>query len=88
MAENNEQPIGKISHYFGKIGVGVIELTTGDLKVGDRVRIQGHNNDFEQNIDSMQVDHQAVTAAKKGDSIGVELEQPVKENDMVYKIIA
>jgi len=77
--------IGKATHYFTKIGVGVIELTKA-LKVGDKIRIKGATTDFEQNIDSMQIEHNNVEKAKKGESIGLKVAEPVRENDKVYKI--
>lgn len=75
--------IGKITHYFNKIGVGVLEL--GDkLKVGDTIVIAAHQGDFEQVVDSMQVEHEQVSEAKKGDAVGLKVAQPVKEGDLVY----
>jgi putative protease len=82
MAE--EKLIGKITHYFGNISVGIIELTDR-LKVGDKIHIKGHATDFEQTIDSMQVEHQDVQEAKSGDAIGVKVTQKIKEGDSVYK---
>ena len=57
--------IGKITHYFGNIGVAVIELSD-KLKVGDTVRIVGGEVDFEQEIGSMEVEHQKVKEGKVG----------------------
>ena len=81
MAE--EKPVGKISHYYDKIGVGIIELA-GALKVGDTVQIKGKDTDFEQAVDSMQIEHEPVEKAKKGDVIGIKMNQKVKEGDEVY----
>lgn len=75
--------IGKITHFFNKIGVGVIELQ-GELKVGDTIVITGHGKEFEQNVDSMQVEHEQVNEAKSGDAVGLKVDQPVKEGDLVY----
>jgi len=92
MAEQtkDEQPkipkgkeIGKITHYFGKIGVGVLELTDA-LKVGDTIVISGHNKEFEQPVESMQVEHEEVTEAKPGDAVGLKVSEAVKEGDTVY----
>ena len=41
---SSEKKIGKITHYFSKAGVGVLELTEGDLKIGDIIKIQGPKN--------------------------------------------
>jgi putative protease len=88
----NEEPlpeegklIGKITHYFGNIGVAVIELA-GGLKVGDTIRIVGGETDFSQTVDSMEIEHQKVQEAKKGDSIGLKVEQKVREDYKVYKV--
>jgi len=77
--------VGKVTHYFTKIGVGVIELA-GAIKVKDKIRIKGATTDFEQNIDSMQIEHNNVEKAKKGESIGLKVAESVRENDKVYKI--
>ncbi|MCX6741241.1 MAG: hypothetical protein NTY61_02475 [Candidatus Parcubacteria bacterium] len=85
MAE--EKQIGKITHYFGKISVAVIEL--GDiLKVGDTIHIVGGDRDFTQPVDSMQVEHQNIPEAKAGDAVGMKIAQLVKPGDDVYKIEA
>jgi len=75
--------IGKITHYFSKIGVGVLELDSG-LKVGDTIVIAASHGDFEQVVDSMQVEHDQVSAAKKGDAVGLKVAQQVKEGNLVY----
>jgi len=82
-----EKLVGKITHYFTNIGVGVIEITKGDLKVGDKIHIKGATSDFEQTIDSMQIEHENIEKAKKGQAIGLKVEQQVREGDEVYKIV-
>ena len=77
------QKIGKITHFFNKIGVAVLELE-GKLKAGDTIVISGRGQEFEQAVDSMQVEHEQVTEAKKGDAVGLKVGQPVKEGDEVY----
>lgn len=77
--------IGKISHYYNKIGVAVVDLKK-PLKVGDKIKISGHDKEFTQEVVSMQIEYQQIEKAKKGDSIGLKVDQPVKENDEVYKI--
>ncbi|MFC1630006.1 hypothetical protein ACFL06_00525 [Patescibacteria group bacterium] len=77
--------IGKVTHYFGKIGVAVIELTD-NLKSGDTIRIVGGETDFNQVVDSMEVDHQKVAEAKSGDSVGMKVDEKSKEGYQVYKV--
>ncbi len=78
--------IGKITHYFDKIGVAVLEVSDGKIKVGDRIRIGEFENGIEQNVDSMQVEHQQVGEAKAGDEVGLKVITAVKSGEIVYKI--
>jgi putative protease len=77
--------VGKISHYFSKIGVGVIELNE-DLKVGDRISIEGATTNVQQTVLSMQIEHAEVQSAGAGDAIGMKVDQRVREGDLVYKL--
>ena len=82
-----EEQIGRISHYFGKVQVAAIELTDGSLAVGDTIHIKGHTTDLTEHIKSIQIEHDQVQAAKKGDSIGVKVSDHVREHDLVYKVL-
>ncbi len=82
-----EEQIGKISHYFGKIEVAAIELTDGSLAVGDTIHIKGHTTDLTEKVDSIQIEHDQVQSAKKGESIGVKVSDHVREHDLVYKVL-
>ena len=79
--------IGKITHYFSKIGVGVIELTDGGLNVGDKIKIKSGANEFEQIVSSMQVEHQNVESATNGQAVGLKVDQEVKEGDQVFRMV-
>ncbi|PJE67600.1 hypothetical protein COU95_01525 [Candidatus Shapirobacteria bacterium CG10_big_fil_rev_8_21_14_0_10_40_9] len=79
--------VGKITHYYDKIGVAVVELT-GSLAVGDTIRISGHGTEFSQKVESMQIEHEGIQEAKKGQNIGLKIEQEVKDGDEVYKVSA
>jgi putative protease len=88
MSNNQEEGklIGKITHYFDKIGVAVIELSDG-LKVGDTIRIVGgETTDFEQTVDSMEMEHEKIEKAKKGDEVGMKVKEKAREGYKVYKI--
>ena len=80
-----EELIGKVVDYYGKIGVAAIELT-GSLKVGDKIHIKGHTTDFEQIVDSIQIDRKPVPEAKAGDSIGIKVNEYCRGKDLVYKV--
>lgn len=77
--------VGRISHYYEKIGVAVLDLTD-EVSKGETIRISGHSNEFTQKVNSMQVEHAEIQTAKKGQSIGLKVDQPVKEGDEVYKL--
>jgi putative protease len=84
--ENMEEEIGKITHYFSKINVGVLELSRGSVKVGDTLHIKGHTTDYYQKIQSMQVEHAPVEFAEKGMQVGLKVEASVREGDLVLKV--
>jgi len=78
--------IGEVTHYFGHIGVCVVNLSN-TLKEGDTIRIVGgENTDFTQTVDSMQIEHEKVKTAKKGDSVGLKVKEKVREGYKVYKV--
>ncbi len=87
----NEEPeegklIGEVTHYFGDINVAIIKLAD-TLKVGDTVRIVGGvDTDFDQKTGSMEIDHEKVETAKKGQDVGVKVDQKVREGYKVYKV--
>jgi|SRR3989344_6961245 len=79
-----EEQIGKIIHYYDKIGVGVVHLD-GVLKTGDTIHVKGGVSDFEQAVESMQLNHESVNSAKKGEEVAIKLAQKAKEGDILYK---
>jgi len=78
--------IGKVEKYFSKIGVAAITITSGELKVGDTIKIKGHTTDFEQVVESMQVEHQNVEKVGAGKDIGIKVKEHVREHDTVYLV--
>src|SRR3989338_8020822 len=80
-----ETEIGKVMHYYANISVAVVELAKG-VKVGDVIRIKGHTTDFQQKISSMQMEHEKLKEAKPGQSVGLKVQEPVRQNDVVYKV--
>ena len=80
-----EKEVGIITHYFNNISVGIIQLTA-PLKVGDKIHIKGAHDDFTQTIDSMQIEHETISAAKKGESIGLKVSKKVHPHDRVFLI--
>jgi putative protease len=84
LSEENVIEVGRITHFFPKISVAVIELTA-PLAVGDTIAVKGSNTDFEQPIESMQIEHKNIQRAEAGQSIGLKVQQRVRETDRVYK---
>jgi len=76
--------IGHVTHFFAKIGVVVVELTL-PIAIGDHILIKGPSTDFEEIVDSIQIDRKAITRAEGGQSIGLKVVQPAREKDTVYK---
>jgi translation elongation factor EF-1alpha len=81
-----EVAIGMIEKYFGKINVAAIKITAGELRVGDRIHIKGHSTDFEQTVDSMQVEHLSVETAGPGSDVGIKVKEKVHEKDTVFVV--
>lgn len=80
-----EKPMGEVIHYFSNLGVGIIKLRN-PLKVGDKIKIAGSTTHFEQEVASMQIDHKQVEKAKKGDVVGMKVNDKVREGDLVFKV--
>ncbi|MBI2011256.1 hypothetical protein HYS91_00665 [Candidatus Daviesbacteria bacterium] len=84
---NLDKQIGKVTHYYDKLGVAIIDLDSGGLKVGDKLKFKrGEEEEFNQNVESLQVDHQQVDSVKKGDSFGLKVSQPTKPGTLVYSV--
>ena len=82
---NAMEEIGEITHFFSKISVAVIELN-GELKVGDRIKFSGATTDFEQDVVSMQIEHNNIDEASPGDSVGMKVKERVRKGDKVFKL--
>lgn len=77
--------VGKITHFFDKISVAVIELS-GTLREGDKIRIKGSTTDFEQTVNSMQIEHETIEEANAGQSIGLKVSEKVRPGDEVFLV--
>ncbi len=82
-----ERAIGKVTHFFGRISVAVLDLTE-PLKVGETIHIKGHTTDLTQKVESMQIEHKDVEEAKPGDSVAIKVAGHVREHDVVYKVLS
>jgi len=84
LSQENIVQVGRITHFFSKISVAVVELTA-PIAVGDRILIKGPSTDFEQIVDSMQIEHENIPRAKAGQAIGLKMAGHAREKDIVYK---
>ncbi len=83
-----EQEVGKITHYYSHLGIGIVELgQQGKLKIGDTVHIKGHTTDFEQLVNTMEIEHENIQETRPGQIIGLQVREIVRINDRVYKKI-
>jgi translation elongation factor EF-Tu-like GTPase len=82
-----EEKIGRVTHYFSKLGVAAIEIQHGKLCRGDRIHIVGHTTDLEQVVESMEIDRHPVDEAGEGQSVGIRVDDHVREHDDVYKVL-
>jgi translation elongation factor EF-1alpha len=84
LSEENVVEVGRVTHFFTKINVAVVELTV-PLAVGDSILVKGPTTDLEQVVESMQIEHENIKRAEAGQSIGLKVKQRVRETDIVYK---
>lgn len=82
----SEKEVGRVTHYFGNIGVAIIKLTDA-LRVGEKIHVKGATTDFEQVVESIQIEHKPVEEAKAGDEVGIKVSGKVREGDVVYKVV-
>jgi len=78
-------PTAEVTHYFPHVDAAVLKIKTGEIRIGDELWFIGHTTDFKQKVVSMQIDHQPVMVARKGDDFGVEVKSRVRAGDLVYK---
>ncbi|HYV60993.1 MAG TPA: EF-Tu/IF-2/RF-3 family GTPase [Acidimicrobiia bacterium] len=81
-----ERLVGTVTHYFGQPRVAIVDVTAGELRVGDTIRIAGAHSDFTQEIRSMELEHAPVDAANVGDAVGIQVSQRAREHDRVYRL--
>lgn len=82
-----EEKIGEVVKFFAKPSVAAVKITAGELKVGDRIKYSGHTTDFEEIIDSMEINNEKVEKAVPGDYIGVKVTERVRPGDEVFRIL-
>lgn len=75
--------VGEVTHYYTRIGVAIVRLRAS-LSLGDAILIKGATTHLEQSVTSMQIEHNNITKAKRGQSIGLKVDGKVRAKDKVY----
>jgi putative protease len=81
----SEKEVGRVFKYFNKIGVAAVEITNDCLALGDKIHIKGSTTDFEQEVESMQIDGKPVEEVHAGKSVGLKVNERVRPGDKIYK---
>jgi len=81
-----EKEVGEVTHYYSHLGVAIVKLSD-TLKVGDNIHIKGHTSDFQQSVDSMQIEHANIQEAKPGELVGIKVKEHVREHDILLKVL-
>jgi translation initiation factor IF-2 len=79
--------VGVVKNFFVKLNVAAIEVTKGEFEVGDVLWFKGYTTDFKQEVQSIQEEKQAITKAVKGQLVGIQVTDRVRENDLVFKVV-
>ena len=87
ISTTEERSVGIVIQYFAKPEVAAIQLTDGEIKVGDTLRFKGTTTNFEQKIESMQIDRVPVQSAKTGQSVGIKVKERVRQHDKVFIVV-
>jgi putative protease len=83
----SEEKIGEVVKFFAKPSVAAVKITQGELKVGDTIKFTGHTTDFEDSIQSMEINNASVEKAVAGDYIGIKVADRVRPGDEVFKVL-
>lgn len=87
MAEPTMVEVGRVSGYFAKPSVAMVDIGPGgSLRVGETICVKGHTTNFQQVVESMQINHQPVTEAAAGQSVGLQVKERVRQHDAVLKV--
>jgi len=81
-----KEKVGVVKKFFSKVGVAAIEVTSGNIELGDTLLFKGHTTDFKETVNSMELDNKPIEKAEPGQLIGIKVKERVREKDIVYKV--
>ena len=87
MPEPKMEEVGRVELFFAHPSVAVVKLVA-PLQVGERVYLKGHTTDFQQVVESMQMDHAPLQQAQAGQSVGLKVAQRCRKHDVVYRLMS
>jgi len=83
-ATHKKEFIGRIYHYFPKVDVAALKISSGKIKVGDELLILGDKTGvIRHKVERIEVDKKQVNEAKKGMEVGIKI-PGAKKGDNVY----
>ncbi len=82
-----EIKIGKVEDYFGKVGVIAFHVEGEEIAVGDTIHVKGHTTDFQEVVESIQIDKQPVQRASPGSNVGIKTSEKARKGDIIYKVV-
>ena len=81
-----EEKIGVVTDYLNRVGVAVVRLTDGHLRLGDRVRITDRTTELTQMVESVQIEHRGVQHESRGTEVAMKVQEPVRRRDQVFRV--
>ena len=77
--------IGKVVHFYDKIGVAIVDLEK-PIKLGDTVVLMRGDKTSTQRVTSLQIEHMPVAAAMRGDVVGMKVDAEISEGTLVLPL--
>ena len=84
--QTTEERVGVVTHYYTRLGVAIVRLESGTLRLGDTVHVRGHTSDFRQTVTSLQIEHRPVEEVRAGQEFGMRVVEHAREHDVVYRV--
>jgi hypothetical protein len=76
--------LGDVVKYCPKANVAILDLYEM-LEVGDQIMIENKDRSFDQQIISMEIEHEQVKKCEKG-LAAIKIDEKVRVNDKIYKV--
>lgn len=84
ISKYKKELVGNIKHCYPKAGAVSLDLKHIDIKIGDKIVIEGPKTFIEQEITSMEVDNKKVKKAIKGEEVAIMIDGVVANGDKLF----